>query len=220
MAAQKVNIPKLGIFLGVVAAVASGLLSAVYVSTAEAIAVNQQKKTNTALQQVLPPFDNVPGSETKTIASPKGWPVRFYIARKGGDIVGYAGEVVTPEGFSGDVTVMVGLEADGSVRKVIVTKQTETPGLGTAITDRKVQKTIVDLIRGGTEATGLAPNRFLDQYDGRQGGGTPWAVAKDGGDVDAKTGATITSRAVCGAVYAVAGTCIEHLQDLSQGGGQ
>ncbi len=220
MSTQKINIPKLGIFLGLVAAVASGLLALVYSSTAEAISVNQQKKTNEALEQVLPAFDNVPGAETKDINSTEGWKVTFYIGRKDGEIVGYAGEVVTPEGFSGDVTAMVGLNADGSVRKVIVTKQTETPGLGTAITDRKVKKTIMDVIKGASELTGLPPNRFLDQYDGKKADGKAWAVVKDGGDVDAKTGATITSRAVCGAVYAVSQTAVDHLEELETGAEQ
>lgn len=217
MSEQKINIPKLGVFLGLVAAVASGLLAMVYGSTAEAISVNQQKKTNAALEQVLPEFDNVPSEDTQTIEAKTGWPVKFYIARKEGAVVGYAGEVVTPEGFSGDVTVMVGLNADGSVRKVIVTKQTETPGLGTAITDRKIKKTIIDVIKGGAEMVGLPPNGFLDQYDGRKAAGTAWAVVKDGGDVDAKTGATITSRAVCGAVYAVSQTAVDHLEELLKG---
>jgi electron transport complex protein RnfG len=220
MSAQKISIPRLGVFLGLVAAVAAGLLSLVYSSTAEAISVNQQKKTNEALEQVLPEFDHIPADEIRTIESARGWPVKFYVARKGNETVGYAGEVITPEGFSGDVTVMVGLNADGSVRKVIVTKQTETPGLGTAITDRRISKTIVDVIRGGSELVGLPPNKYLDQYEEKKAGGTAWAVVKDGGDVDAKTGATITSRAVCGAVYAVSQTAVDHLEELSGGDGQ
>ncbi len=220
MSGQKINIPMLGIFLGGVAAVASGLLSLVFSSTQDAIETNQQKKTNAALEQVLPAFDNVPSAETKTMAADTGWPVKFYIGRKDVAVVGYAGEVVTPEGFSGDVQVMVGLNADGSVRKVIVTKQTETPGLGTAITDRKIKKTIADVIKGGNEVVGMPPNPFLDQYDGRKASGTKWAVVKDGGDVDAKTGATITSRAVCGAVYAVSQTAVDHLEELAKGAEQ
>ena len=216
MSTQPINIPKLGVFLGLVAAVASGLLALVYSSTAEAISINQQKKTNAALEQVLPAFDNVPGEHTVTLESSRGWPVKFYIGRLDGKIVGYAGEVVTPEGFSGDVTVMVGLNTDGSVRKVIVTQQTETPGLGTAITDRKIRKTIVDLISGAAEAAGLPPNAYLDQYEGRRSRGTAWVVVQDGGEVDAKTGATITSRAVCGAVYAVSQTAVDHLGELGK----
>ena len=132
MTQQKINVPKLGIFLGGIAAVAAGLLSFVSVSTEAAIKLNLQKKTDAALEQVLPAFDTV---ETMTLCSEPDWPVKFYIARKGDEIVGYAGEVVT-EGFSGDVTVMAGLELDGSIRTVIVTANSETPGLGTAVTDR------------------------------------------------------------------------------------
>jgi electron transport complex protein RnfG len=217
MSGQKINIPMLGTFLGVVAAVAAGLLSLVYASTAEAIQLNFQKRTNAALEQILPDFDNVPADETVTIPSGMNCPVKFYIARKGGEIVGYAGETVTPEGFSGDVTVMASLKTDGTVDKVIVTANAETPGLGTVVTDRKIKKTIVDLISGTAEAAGLPPNAYLDQYEGRKSEGTPWTVVKEGGDVDSKTGATITSRAVCGAVYAISATCVEHLEELSKG---
>lgn len=216
MSAQKINIPKLGVFLGLVAAVASGLLALVYTSTAEAISINQQKKTNAALEQVLPAFDNIPSEEVVDVPLKENQSVRFYIARKDGAVVGFAG-VAAQEGFSGVVEAMVGLNADGSVRKVIVTKQTETPGLGTAITDRKIKKTIVDVIKGGADIVGLPPNAYLDQYEGRKAEGAAWSVVKDGGDIDAKTGATITSRAVCGAVNAVSATCVEHLEELSKG---
>jgi electron transport complex protein RnfG len=217
MSGQKINIPMLGAFLGVVAAIAAGLLSVVYASTAEAIQLNFQKRTSTALEQILPAFDNVPADETVTFVSEMSWPVKFYVAKKDGEIVGYAGEVVTPEGFSGDVTVMASLKIDGTVDKVIVTANTETPGLGTVITDRKIKRTIMDLINGAAEAVGLPPNTYLDQYEGRKSQGTPWKVVNDGGDVDAKTGATITSRAVCGAVYAVSAACTEHLEELAKG---
>lgn len=214
MSGQKINIPMLGAFLGVVAAIAAGLLSLVYTSTAEAIALNLQKKTSMALEQVLPEFDNVPGEEARVIESDGGWPVKFYIARKDGEIVGYAGEVITPEGFSGDVTVMVGLELDGSVRTVIVTANTETPGLGTAVTDRKVQKTIMDIIKGSGEAEGLAPNLYLDWYGGRKADEERWAIIKDGEEINGKTGATITSAAIGGAVHAISKTAMDNLESL------
>ena len=217
MSKQKINIPMLGIFLGLVSAVAAGLLSGVYTMTKPAIELNLQKKTNLALEQVLPAFDNKPSEETVMLSSGLGWPVKFYIGRKEGKLVGYAGEVVTPEGFSGDVTVMVGLELDGSVRTVIVTANAETPGLGTVVTDRKVQKTITDLIKGTEAAAGLAPNRFLDWYAGRTAGSECWTIVKEGEAVNGKTGATITSSAVCGAVYAVSKTAVDHLETLSKG---
>ena len=212
MSEQKINIPMLGLFLGVIAAVAAGLLSFVSVSTEAAIKVNLQKKTDAALEQVLPMFDAV---EMVTIRSELGWPVKFYIARKGGEIVGYAGEVITPEGFSGAVTVMAGLALDGSVRTVIVTANTETPGLGTAVTDRKVQKTIIDIIKGVEAAEGLAPNVYLDWYDGKLAGDECWQIVKDGEAINGKTGATITSAAVCGAVHAISKTAMDNLESLA-----
>jgi len=215
MATQKINIPKLGIFLGLIAALAAGLLAWVSSSTEEAIAANLQKKTNTALKQVLPPFDNEPSAETKQIDSPEGWPIKFYIARNAGKVVGFAGEVITPEGFSGDVTVMVGLNPDASVRKVIVTAQNETPGLGTAVTDRKVQKTLAGLLSGKKATEGLAPNPYLDWYDSQKAGAERWPIIKDGKKINAKTGATITSRAIDGAIFAVSRTAADHLQELT-----
>lgn len=214
MSQQKINIPKLGLFLGVIAAIAAGLLSTVYSATKPAIALNLQKKTNAALEQVLPAFDNVPGDDSVVLNSVEDWPVKYYIARKDGKIVGYAGEVITPEGFSGDVTVMVGLELDGSVRTVIVTANTETPGLGTAVTDRKVQKTIIDIIKGTNEASGLAPNAYLDWYVSKKAGNDRWAIVKDGEKINGKTGATITSSAICGAVHAIGKTCVDNLDKL------
>jgi electron transport complex protein RnfG len=217
MSVQKINIPKLGLFLGLLAAMAAGLLSMIYVSTAEAISLNLQKKTNAALEQVLPAFDNVPSDEAIIIHSEEDWPVRYYIARKDGKIVGYAGEVITPEGFSGDVTVMAGLKLDGTIRTVIVTANTETPGLGTAVTDRKVQKTIADLIKGGEAAVGLAPNPYLDWYRNKKAEADRWPVSKDGEQINGKTGATITSSAICGAVHAIGKTCVDNLDQLSEG---
>jgi electron transport complex protein RnfG len=217
MSEQKINIPKLGAFLGLVAAVAAGLLSVVYATTETAIQVNQQKKTNSALDQVLPESDSAPSEDVVEIpVAGSEQKITFYKARKAGKLVGFAG-MYAAEGFSGPVEVMVGFNADGSVRKVIVTKNTETPGLGTVITDRKIQKTIQDVFKGGVELDGLPPNLFLDQYDGRVATGTQWTVKKDGGDVDAKTGATITSRAVCRAVYTISQTAADHLEELLKG---
>ncbi len=211
MAAQKINIPQLGIFLGVIAAIAAGLLSFVSVSTEAAIKVNLQKKTDAALEQVLPAFDTV---KTMTLRSELDWPIKYYMARKGDKRVGYAGEVITPEGFSGAVTVMVGLELDGAVRTVIVTANSETPGLGTAVTDRKVQKTIMDILQGVKVAEGLAPNIYLDWYGSKKAGEQRWPIVKDGEKINGKTGATITRAAIGGAVLASSKTAIANLDEL------
>ena len=216
MGTQNVNIPKLGIFLGLLAALAAGLLSVVKASTSDAIAANQQKKTSAALEKILPAFDSVEKME-KSIESKEGWPVEFYVATKAKKVVGFAGKIVTPKGFSGDITLMVGLNPDASIRTVIVTENTETPGLGTVIANRKFTKTIGDILSGKKPPEGLPPNPYLDQYAKKKAGDAEWKVNKDGGEVDAKTGATITSRAVCGAVYAIAKTAADHLDELSKG---
>ena len=156
MATSPVNVPKLGIFLGVIAAVAAGLLSVVDAATKPQIEARKKAAMTAAMKQVLPAFDNDPGAETASFQAANGWNVTYFTGRKDGAIVGYAGTVDNPdEGFSGTISLMVGLAPDGSVRSivsdgktnsaVIVTAQTETPGLGTAVTDRKLQKTTNDI---------------------------------------------------------------------------
>ncbi|NLX24419.1 MAG: RnfABCDGE type electron transport complex subunit G [Lentisphaerae bacterium] len=209
MSEQKINIPKLGIFLGVVAAVASGLLAAVNVQTKPQIEKNAALKKEEAMNQVLPPFKKLVSLE-KAIDG-----ATFSVALDENNVpVGIAG-VAEQEGFSGPVEVMVGLNPDGTIRKVLVTKQTETPGLGTVITDRKIQKTINDLFHP-TELVGLPPNQYLDQYETATSE-TTWTVTKDGGDIDAKTGATITSRAVCAAVSKVYKAYNGHSDEILKG---
>ncbi len=226
---QPINIPKLGIFLGVVSAVAAGLLSTVSGMTAPTIDANKKAAIKTAMDQVLPEYDNDLSTATNTFISSAGWPVTFYTAKKDGKIVGFAGKVDNPDdGFSGVISLMIGLMPDGRVgtiatdgktnSAVIVTAQTETPGLGTSVTDRKVKKTIVDLIKGGEPLSGLIPNPYLDWYAGRSGKAEWIAQKEDKGEgVNAKTGATITSRAVGRAIYAVSETAQQHLQELSEG---
>lgn len=220
MSEQKINIPMLGTFLGVVAAIAAGLLSGVQAMTAPQIEANKLAAANAAMRQVLPAYDNDPGTETHVFPSADGWDVTYFTARKDGEIVGYAGKVVTPEGFpdgDGNITLMVGLAPDGFIGTVLVTAASETPGLGTAITDRKLQKTIVDLLSGGEVQQGLVPNKYLDWYTGQTAGEERWGITKEGEAVNGKTGATITSAAICGGVHAVSRTAIEHLETLSKG---
>jgi electron transport complex protein RnfG len=149
----------------------------------------------------LPAFDNQPGEETVVAGD-----VTFYIGRRKGKIVGFAGETTTPKGYNGDITVLAGLLPDGTLTTVLVTQQAETPGLGTVVCERtRQQKTLSGLIKG-TKGNGLSPNVVLDQFNGMKAaaGQSPWAVKKDGGNLDAITGATITSRAVGVAVFDIA----------------
>ena len=94
---------------------------------------------------------------------------------------GYAVQVA-PAGFGGDISMMVGVGSDGKVLAISIISQSETAGLGAV-----------------SAATTSAGEAFRGQFAGMSGS---VSVTKDGGAVDAITGATITSRAVCTGVNA------------------
>ena len=94
---------------------------------------------------------------------------------------GYAVEVL-PVGFNGEITLMVGIDHEGKVLGISVVSQAETAGLGAVIAD------------GGEKG-----QSFRNQFAGMEG---LLAVKKDGGEVEAVSGATISSRAVVKGVNA------------------
>ena len=98
---------------------------------------------------------------------------RYYTATDGDAVVGYAIESSTV-GFGGTLTLMVGVTPDGVVYNTSVLSQSETPGLGA--------KCNTDV-------------KFMDQWRGFDPSVKVLSVKKDGGDVDAITASTITSRA-------------------------
>jgi H+/Na+-translocating ferredoxin:NAD+ oxidoreductase subunit G len=210
------NLFVLGIFLGVIGAIAAGLLAFADRLTAEPIKKAQLQKTCKALEEVLPKFDNVPAEEIFSIKAKNGTKVTYYAARMDGEIVGIAGQGYSKKGFAGKVVVMLGMDSAGKINTVIVTEQKETPGLGTVVTDRVREKTIFDLFSSKKVATGLPPNRILDGFAGHTAilGGKAWAVKKDGGEFAFITGATITSRAVTDAVYTVDSTFVDNKETI------
>ena len=106
-----------------------------------------------------------------------------------GSDTGYAVQVA-PSGFDGEIVMMVGIDKEGQVLGVSIISHTETAGLGA--------------VAAADNAKGEA---FRDQFIGMSG---PLAVTKDGGQVDAITGATITSRAVTDGINAAL-ACVEAL---------
>jgi electron transport complex protein RnfG len=132
-----------------------------------------ERKVN-ALKQVLPEFDNNPVEEVQLISSEFAKDsIEVYPAFKNSEFVGAAVIGSTEKGFSGLVKIMVGFTPDGTIKNIEVLEQKETPGLGTKMKDEK----------------------YLAQYRGKNPSDFNLKVTKDGGDVDALTGATITSRA-------------------------
>lgn len=158
--------------LVIISMVAAGALAGVYALTAETIAVQEAQKQKAAIAAVLP--------QGCTITEPEEVEgLTVYKAYEGDQWIATAVET-SEVGFDGPQVIMVGLDAEGKVLDYVVLKQTETPGLGAHIDhwfkDAKGNQSII-----GKKAGELTVN-------------------KDGGDVDAITAATISSRAFLKAI--------------------
>ena len=149
--------------------------------TVDPIAEAKAKAVNDAVLAVLPEFDEKQSTELEIDAMP----IKVYTATAAGQTVGYAVETMTKSGFSGVVKLMVGFAPTGEVLNVNVIQQAETPGLGTKMCDEG--NSLISSIQGQK----LESKKLVD---GRL------AVKKDGGDVEALTAATISSRAYVDAV--------------------
>lgn len=159
--------------------IASATLGGIYEITKEPIAKAKLNKKLKAIQQVVPEFDNDPNSEMYTIETDNAeMPLEVYPAKQGGELVGVAVKTYTMKGYSGLIQLMVGFKPDGTINKISVLQHKETPGLGTK----------------------MAEASFKDQFYGKNPADFTLEVKKDGGDVDAITAATISSRAFCDAV--------------------
>ncbi|MDE3742823.1 RnfABCDGE type electron transport complex subunit G [Maribacter polysaccharolyticus] len=142
-------------------------------TTGPKAAAKLAKKVN-ALKAVLPEFDNDLVSEVVKIKTPVAKDsLEIYPAFSNGEFVGAAVIGASEKGFSGLVKIMVGFTPDGSIQNVVVLEQKETPGLGTKMKDEK----------------------FIGQFRDKNPSNFNLKVSKDGGQVDALTGATISSRA-------------------------
>lgn len=217
------NIITLGVFLGVLCAVATGLLAVTDQLTKAPIEASALAKINQSLREALPPFDNNAASNTCVINSSDGEkiPVVFHGAVKDGVLVGVAGITFSKRGYGGKVEVMTGMRSDGKIRTVLVTQQNETPGLGSNICERKRKLTVKNMFeKAAAEENEVAPNPILDQFAGHSEEpsdkwGVDWKVKKDGGTVDFVTGATVTTRAVTDAVNRAAKTYMEHKAEIT-----
>ena len=169
------------IVLTVVTVVAGLLLGYVNKLTAEPIAQANAKALSDAIALVVPGFDNEPAANPDTIEV-AGVTYKIYKATKGDKFIGAAVES-SANGFGGALTVLVGFDADGKIIDYSLLSHAETPGLGSKAADW--------FKKGGKgDITGKNP------------GDKPLTVSKDGGEIDAITASTITSRAFLTAVNA------------------
>jgi Na+-translocating ferredoxin:NAD+ oxidoreductase subunit G len=164
----------LSLRLALICGVASLLLSQVAAFTAEPIARAMHRAKMEAVEAVLPLFDNAPDADRVDLGEAEAL-TEYYRGYAGEALSGVAFKAVTYQGYSGEIELMLGVDEGGKVSGVRILKHAETPGLG---------------------AKYAAPEVLDEFYAGRGLGDTDWRVAKDGGDLDAVTGATVTGRAL------------------------
>jgi Na+-translocating ferredoxin:NAD+ oxidoreductase subunit G len=137
------------------------------------------EKKAASLRAAIPEFDNDPLSEGYVVRLDEG-ELACYPGKKGGEPVGTAVETISRRGYGGAVRLLVGFLPDGSIYDTVVLEQKETPGLG--------------------DKMGKGKSNFALQFKGKDPSSFKLRVKKDGGDVDAITAATISSRAYCEAL--------------------
>ncbi|TCK01509.1 electron transport complex protein RnfG [Volucribacter psittacicida] len=185
--------------LALVAFVCSAISSGIYFLTKDPIQQSVAKQQKALLLEVVPQgyFDN---DLLASCVKPNiPYIDKLYIAKQGDKISAYAFETVAPDGYSGNIYLLVGLTPAGEVLGVRVIAHKETPGLGD-----KIETRISDWILSFN-------HRMLDKANL-----SSWAVKKDGGSFDQFAGATITPRAIVNQVKRSALTMLEHFDANEQ----
>jgi electron transport complex protein RnfG len=178
------------VLLALFAALTTSVIAGTYLGTRDRIAEARRAAEQRALFEIVPPArhdndllaDTLPVGPTAVglrLRNDK----RIFIARERGEVVAVILPVNAPDGYSGNIELIVGINRDGSVAGVRALQHRETPGLGDKV-DLKKSDWVLDFA-----------GRSLGDPSVEQ-----WAVRKDGGVFDQFTGATITPRAVITAV--------------------
>lgn len=186
------SIRKNAIGLSLFALVTVGSIAATYTLTHESIAHNIAMAQAKALNEIVPigSYDNDILTSTisledfdTALLGPINKTAVIHLAINNGKVSTVLIPAVAPDGYTQEITLLVGIHADGTLAGVRVTEHRETPGLGDKLDLKKS-----DWILG---FAGLSlENPEADK----------WKVKKDGGDFDQFTGATITPRAAVNAV--------------------
>ena len=178
-----------GVFLWLFAVAGTTLVAVTEFTTADAIVENERQVLLRNLYALLPPerLDNNIASDTLELpAAPllgTESTAIAYRARKQGEPVAVIFNSIAPDGYSGKIHLLVGVNVDASLAGVRVIKHAETPGLGDGIEIRK--------------------SAWIKSFDGKSldnPDAAGWRVKRDGGEFDQLTGATITPRAIVSAV--------------------
>ena len=179
MAKLENSLKNMFLSLTVITVVVGALLGWVASVTNEPIAAAADAAQTEAIKAVAPDFDTV--GEATEQNSTNGEPATIFPVLRGGQVVGHAVKAVTKNGFGGKVTVMIGFDAEGAISGYAVLNHAETPGLGSKMPD---------WFQKGAKGDVIGKNPAKNDL----------RVSKDGGEVDAITAATISSRAFLDAV--------------------
>ena len=176
--------------LGLVALIGTAVLAGVNQITRQPIQEQERRAVLKQLSELIAPerytnvlYDDYYSFTDKTWF-PSGQTVTIYRARTRAEPVAVVLRLAATDGYSGNIQLLIGINADGSLSGVRVTSHKETPGLGDAI---ETGKSNWILGFSGLSLTHPDP--------------ASWAVKRDGGAFDQFTGATITPRAVVKAVH-------------------
>ena len=176
-----------GLVLALFALATSVLLASTYLGTRETIVEAERQAAARILLEIYPPGSHDNDLIDDTLPIPEAYlgtlgldePSVIHVVKSEGEIVGFIIPSTAPDGYSGDIKLLTGINLDGSIAGVRTLAHTETPGLGDKIELRK--------------------SDWILSFNGRALGEPPaeqWKVTKDGGYFDQFTGATITPRAV------------------------
>lgn len=163
--------------LSIISLISSSLLAGIYTVTKEPIAIAQSKKQKDAIKDVLPNKNAKVGEPVEIKLEGKDLPFIIYPAEENGELVGAAIQTYSTDGYAGTIEIMVGIDNKGEVSNYTILSSAETPGLGSKI----------DLWFKSPKANQTIIGKNPDKVN--------FTVSKDGGDIDAITASTISSRA-------------------------
>ena len=178
-----------GLILAAVAAICTTLVALTFSLTKDRIAANARAYLEQSLTPALAgkAFDNDLSASAFTVRAPHDLPGRenavIYRARAGNAPLVALFVVTAPDGFTGPIKLLIGIDANGVVTGVRALEHKETPGIGDLIDENRS-----DWIYQFSGTSLDAPER------------TAWTIRRDGGKFDQITGASVTSRAAVNAV--------------------
>lgn len=177
MAKLESSLKNMILSLAIISVIAAGVLAGFYQLTKEPILRSQTQKREEAIMNVLKDKDATIEEAVEIFLDGRPEPYIIYPATLNGELVGLAIQTYTLEGYAGLIRLMVGVDEEGRVYNYEILETAETPGLGSKLTDwYKTEK-------GNQSIIGKNPETSV--FD----------VKQEGGDFDAITASTISSKA-------------------------